>query len=251
MASASIHPTDPLVPSLPASPGLRARAGSAGSRLPSRRGATLPSLDALPMAVLVVDGTGALHLANARARRLLLRGDGLRVEHGYLTTGSEAFTRRLQDAIVRAATAPADGPDEELLIASEGADACQLRIRPGEAEGEEPGAMRRVWILVEEEDPQRKATARLLSELTPRERDVLRLLVLGDGAKEVAWRLGLSAHTVAGYVKALHRRLGVRSRGELLARFIGRGVIEALGGTLDEGDGAPSAPAGTATDPSH
>lgn len=228
MASASIQPTtDQLGPSLPASPGLRSRTGS---RLPSRRGATLPSLDALPMAVLVVDGTGALHLANARARRLLFRGDGLHVERGYLTGATAGDTRRLQDAIGRAATAPqSDAPIEETLCLPSGArGAHRLRIRPGEPDDAPDAPLRRVWILVDDEDPRHAATLRLVAELTPRERDVLRHLVAGDGAKEIAWSLGLSAHTVAGYVKALHRRLGVRSRGELLARFIGPGVAEAL-----------------------
>jgi len=205
------------------------------------------------MAVLVVDGTGALHLANARARALFVRGNGLRVEHGYLALESDAVTRRLQDAIVRAATGSADAPDEELVVTGDGAATWQLRIRPGERDGDERDALRRVWILVDDDDPQRAATQRLLSELTPRERDVLRLLVRGDGAKEVAWRLGLSAHTVAGYVKALHRRLGVRSRGELLARFIGRGVIDALGGALDDSAAVamPDARPAPASDPSH
>ena len=55
------------------------------------------------------------------------------------------------------------------------------------------------------------------ARLPPRLRQTLELLAAGDGEKQVARRLGLSRHTVHDYVKALHRCLGVSSRGELLA----------------------------------
>ncbi|HTO96771.1 MAG TPA: LuxR C-terminal-related transcriptional regulator, partial [Myxococcales bacterium] len=43
----------------------------------------------------------------------------------------------------------------------------------------------------------------------------------GRSEKQVAAQLGLSLHTVHDYVKGLHRRLGVQSRGELLAATSG------------------------------
>jgi DNA-binding CsgD family transcriptional regulator len=46
---------------------------------------------------------------------------------------------------------------------------------------------------------------------------VLALLADGHSEKQVARDLGISPHTVHGHVKALHRRLGVSSRAELLA----------------------------------
>jgi len=60
-----------------------------------------------------------------------------------------------------------------------------------------------------------------LARLSPRERDVIDGLLAGRSAKQVAARLGLSRHTVGDYVKAVYRKLGVDSRGELMARFIG------------------------------
>ncbi|HEX4383375.1 MAG TPA: helix-turn-helix transcriptional regulator [Myxococcales bacterium] len=53
--------------------------------------------------------------------------------------------------------------------------------------------------------------------LPPRLSEVLTLLSRGLSEKQIAAELSLSAHTVHDYVKALHRRFGVRSRGELLA----------------------------------
>ena len=64
---------------------------------------------------------------------------------------------------------------------------------------------------------------RVAAELPPRLRDVLRALARGQSEKLVADALQLSPHTVHQYVKALYRRFGVSSRGELLARVLGAG----------------------------
>jgi DNA-binding CsgD family transcriptional regulator len=55
-------------------------------------------------------------------------------------------------------------------------------------------------------------------ELPPRVRQVLVCLMEGDSEKQAALRLGISPHTVHDYVKQLHHRFGVSSRGELLSR---------------------------------
>ena len=56
--------------------------------------------------------------------------------------------------------------------------------------------------------------------LAPRLRQTLDLLLDGHGIKAVAARLGLSRHTVNDYSKALHHRLDVSTRGELLQRYL-------------------------------
>jgi len=61
-----------------------------------------------------------------------------------------------------------------------------------------------------------------LADLPPRLSQTLRLLIGGDGEKQIALKLGISAHTVHDYVKALHKRFGVASRGELLAKVLTR-----------------------------
>lgn len=54
--------------------------------------------------------------------------------------------------------------------------------------------------------------------LPPRLSQTLDELLQGRSEKEIAFRLELSRHTIHNYVKALHQRFGVSSRGELLAR---------------------------------
>ncbi len=59
--------------------------------------------------------------------------------------------------------------------------------------------------------------------LTERETDVLRMIAKGMTQAETGNLLGISQHTVAGYVKELYRKLNVSSRAEaaLLARDMG------------------------------
>jgi DNA-binding CsgD family transcriptional regulator len=58
------------------------------------------------------------------------------------------------------------------------------------------------------------------ASLSPREREVIRLLLEGFARKEVAGALNLSAHTVADYVKGIYKKFGVKSRAELLSKYI-------------------------------
>ncbi len=60
------------------------------------------------------------------------------------------------------------------------------------------------------------------SALSPRLRETLDCLLDGDSEKQAAYRLGLTTPTVHEYVCALYRHFGVSSRGELMARFVGR-----------------------------
>jgi DNA-binding CsgD family transcriptional regulator len=55
-------------------------------------------------------------------------------------------------------------------------------------------------------------------DLPPRLSQTLNELLSGKSEKEVAARLELSRHTIHNYVKALHQRFEVSSRGELLAK---------------------------------
>lgn len=59
--------------------------------------------------------------------------------------------------------------------------------------------------------------------LPPRVRQVLACLLEGDGDKQVAARLGLRPVTVNEYTKRIYRHFGVRSRTELMARWVRRG----------------------------
>jgi DNA-binding CsgD family transcriptional regulator len=54
-------------------------------------------------------------------------------------------------------------------------------------------------------------------ELTPREREIVALIAQGRGTGAIAATLHLSTHTVRDYVKAIFEKVGVSSRGALVA----------------------------------
>jgi|SRR6185312_1862796 len=69
------------------------------------------------------------------------------------------------------------------------------------------------------------APVRSGATLTAREIEVLRLIAKGLPNKEIAWRLGISEHTVKFHVSALLGKLGAASRAEAVSAGIRLGVI--------------------------
>ncbi|OWQ44217.1 hypothetical protein CDL60_26035 [Roseateles noduli] len=63
-------------------------------------------------------------------------------------------------------------------------------------------------------------------DLTPRERDVLRMLCLGLDNKSIGLRLGVAAGTVKTHVKTLLQKLGARSRTQAATEALRRGLLE-------------------------
>ncbi len=55
--------------------------------------------------------------------------------------------------------------------------------------------------------------------LTPRQREVCRVLVQGCSNAEIAAKLGISVSTVQNHLHSILRKLGVRRRGEVMADF--------------------------------
>jgi NarL family two-component system response regulator YdfI len=61
--------------------------------------------------------------------------------------------------------------------------------------------------------------------LTPREIEVLRLMAEGDANKNIAWKLGISEHTVKFHVAAILSKLNASTRAEAVALGMRRGMI--------------------------
>ncbi|WP_269714985.1 response regulator [Caulobacter sp. NIBR2454] len=64
-----------------------------------------------------------------------------------------------------------------------------------------------------------------MEPLTPRETEVLALLGRGLRVSEAAHVLGISDHTVAGYVKTVYRKLNIASRAEVALEAARRGLV--------------------------
>ena len=100
------------------------------------------------------------------------------------------------------------------LLKDEGAEVLVGRLREI-ARGEpplSPSIARR--ILCHFHRPHDAATAPRRELLTPRETEVLALLGRGFRIGDAADSLGLTRHTVAGYVKIIYSKLNISSRAE-------------------------------------
>lgn len=69
-------------------------------------------------------------------------------------------------------------------------------------------------------------TMRSLRSVTPRQRDVLRLIADGQTTAEIAEELGLSVYTVKNYVERTFSRLGVYSRAGAVGMAMREGLLE-------------------------
>jgi len=72
----------------------------------------------------------------------------------------------------------------------------------------------------------RKAVASQLQSLTPREREVLRLVATGEATRSIAIRLGISYTTVRTHIRSLGRKLGVHSKIEAIAKARELGLVD-------------------------
>jgi len=79
------------------------------------------------------------------------------------------------------------------------------------------------WI--PKEIAKRLASRKLFEELTPREVQVLQLLVKGSANKQIADMLNITEHTVKDHLKSMFGKLQVEDRTEAVTAAIQRGII--------------------------
>ena len=101
---------------------------------------------------------------------------------------------------------------------------------------EKPYPMRSLLELVEKlrrgtparngDDPQRQAAISKIDALSPRQREILKGIALGEQSKVTAHRLQLSVRTVEAYRGHLFERLGVRGMAEAVRIAVLAGLLE-------------------------
>jgi DNA-binding CsgD family transcriptional regulator len=164
--------------------------------------------------VLVLDPCGRTTLQNDQAIKQL---------EDLSTVGTDGGSRSYALAGVlirlRAAHSAAGGPLRTELRA-QGRSGTWYTLHGSLAEPDPAGDTAAV-IVIEPARPRQTATS--LSEaygLSPREREVLVLVIRGEPTKRIATRLGLSAHTVQDYLSRACEKVGVRGRRQLLAKIL-------------------------------
>lgn len=176
------------------------------------------ALDTTTSAVLLFDGSGDIAYANPPADRLLSRQteDALEVESS--GQRSQPMFMRIWSMVEKVL----DGRITELpwtstLVLSDASVlACEI-MRANVGDGQ-----KNVGVLVFLQSL--PALPSLFLEafcarhgISPREQDVIGLLLEGLGTTDMAHRLGISEHTVRDHLKRLYRKTGTRSRSELMS----------------------------------
>jgi DNA-binding NarL/FixJ family response regulator len=125
--------------------------------------------------------------------------------------GDAPWTTDLLRVGVRAVLPP-DAGAAEILAAIQAAAAGMAVIDPGDLES-----------LVTAGVPQ--PAAEPATPLTAREREVLRMLADGAANKTIAWKLGISEHTVKFHVAQILAKLNAGTRTEAVTLGIRQGLI--------------------------
>ena len=110
-----------------------------------------------------------------------------------------------------------DAAREDIQLALQAAEAGLVLLHPTSASS-----------LIQESslrDTNDNITEELAEELTARESEVLRLVSMGLGNKEVAGRLAISEHTVKFHISSILGKLHAGSRTEAVSLGIRRGLI--------------------------
>jgi len=85
-------------------------------------------------------------------------------------------------------------------------------------------------------------TSPLTTGLTPREREILELIVAGSGSRTIADRLHISTNTVRTHVQSVLTKLQVHSRLEAAAFAIRHGLVEPANGLGTRRDASGNGP---------
>ncbi|WP_353810419.1 helix-turn-helix transcriptional regulator [Agromyces sp. SYSU T00194] len=175
-------------------------------------------------AVMVVDAAGSLVQSSPGATAQLARmaevpntGDPLAVVHA-LVHGARRFARGEGDRMPRVRVRTVDGV---WLV---------LHASPLGGAGDRAGD---VVVTIAEARPQE--IIGLVADafgLTPREREVVAMVLRGADTKEIAAAIHVSPYTVQDHLKSIFEKAGVTSRRELVARVYFDQYVPRMGGEL-------------------
>jgi len=165
------------------------------------------------------DASEALALAARRRPRILLVD--YRLADG---TGAELVSRLLQEGVAAAAVLIASRPEPGMNVLARQVGA-QGTLLKSESAGELLSVLCRVRDGEPSFDPRHPSLGPGFTALTPRERQVLRLLADGSTNVEVAAELGIGAQTVKTLVARTFAKLGVRRRAEAAAKAQRMGLL--------------------------
>lgn len=192
-------------------------------RLIAETGLLRGALDATSSAILLFGPSGNILFANGAADTLISRQTEDELTVDWNGSGPQPLFGLLCAQVARLQRDPGQQPWRDRLEISDGSQlTSQLFVVPIESEGLDHVVMA---VLREIEQPRDDHIDEFASlyQLSPRESEVLRLLVQGFDTAGLAERLGISPHTVRDHLKNVFRKTSNRSRSELLSALTGVG----------------------------
>lgn len=174
-------------------------------------------MEATSSAVLLFGPSGAIVYANGPGDRLLSQQTENELTVDWNGDGPVPLLQLVCDRVTSALDGTVRGPWRTRLELDDGTELA-VEIVPLETTRD---AFRRIVLAVLREVglPPERRVGEFASEhgLSPREQEVLRLLVEGHDTKGMAEHLGISHHTVRDHLKHVLRKTSSRSRSELLS----------------------------------
>jgi DNA-binding CsgD family transcriptional regulator/PAS domain-containing protein len=182
-------------------------------------------LDALSVAVLIVDGSGRLVYANALADAILSKGDFIAFQNGHVRARrGEGMPDYLQPAIARAAQGAGSLGISGIgvpLVGNEGerASAYVLPLDGNDLRGEMSPGHAAIFIAQrKEQQPMAVEILRTIFGLTPSEAKVAYAMALGEAPGTVAEAQGTTVNAVRYHLKNAYSKVGVSDKTALAAR---------------------------------
>jgi DNA-binding CsgD family transcriptional regulator len=191
------------------------------------RSALLDGLDALPCAVVIVDGAARAILTNRAGAELQIERDGIGVRRGVLSAASAGATRRLAQLVAHAAGNPRIDRVAGGTMVLQGSGSPQplhVLVAPVRRAGGLESAHQRARAFVFISDPSRH---RLPSEyllqqyygLTPSEAEVAARIGAGRSLADIANERGITIETVRWYNKQVLAKTGCSNRAQLVSQL--------------------------------
>ena len=182
-------------------------------------------LDALSVAVLIVDGNGRLVYANALADVILSKGDFIAVQNGHVRARrGEGMPDYLQPAIARAALGAESLGISGIgvpLVGREGerASAYVLPLDGNDLRGDMSRGHAAIFIAQRaEQQPMAVEILRTIFGLTPSEAKIAYAMALGEAPGTVAAAQGTTVNAVRYHLKNAYAKVGVNDKTALAAR---------------------------------
>ena len=192
------------------------------SGLETERRIVSEALDAVALAVTVVDRSGTVRFANRMAERLLDLKDGLMILQGRLTAARSKENGQLRERILEVAEngrSNASAPWAAMRIEREDGNAWFVSVAPLGRLAQAQSTDGMVIVMISDPNmPMKPSTSMLrqLHGLTYAEAEILGRLIIGMRSSEIADELGISIETVRTHLKAIFTKTGTSRQADLV-----------------------------------